>query len=194
MPLRCPCRRQAGGAGCPPPRLAWRALADRLVRWPGGGETRQYCTRAKLVSHLYCPCRQGGWWRRLSAAAFSMAGALIDKLVQWPGGPGLVQALLATPLRGVMARHYAATSDHARRLTSVEANAKFSSLDAGADTPCTVRLTSDFCTPVSGSGAMPAEVSASRTKHGAHIRRRAPATARGADMMSQAQWATEAVK
>jgi len=148
MPLRCPCRRQAGGAGCLLPRSARRALADRLVRWPGGEQTRQYCLRAKLISHLHCPCRQGDWWGRLSAAAFSMAGALVDKLVQWPGGPGLVQALLATPLRGVMARHYAATSDHARRLTSVEANAKFSSLNAGADMPCTVRLSSDVYTCV----------------------------------------------
>ena len=41
----------------------------------------------------------------------------------------------AGPLRGAMLGFYAAASDFTRRLTSVRANAKFSSPEAGADEP-----------------------------------------------------------
>lgn len=52
----------------------------------------------------------------------------------------LLQAVMRGPLRGIIRQHHLATSDHTKRLSSVEANAKFSSLDTNASTPWMVTM------------------------------------------------------
>jgi raffinose synthase len=72
---------------------------------------------------------------RLSAAAFAGGRAFLDAQ---PSGSAVLRAfgwLARGPLRGLLLRFYAAASDHTRRLTSVEANAKFASPVAGPGAP-----------------------------------------------------------
>jgi hypothetical protein len=50
-----------------------------------------------------------------------------------------MQRVMRGPLRDIIRQHHLNSSEHAKRLSSVEANAKFSSLEADADVPWTVR-------------------------------------------------------
>lgn len=51
---------------------------------------------------------------------------------------GRLQRVMRGPLRDIIRQHHLNCSEHAKRLSSVEANAKFSSLEADADVPWTV--------------------------------------------------------
>lgn len=55
-----------------------------------------------------------------------------------------VQAVMRTSLREGIRQHFLHTSEHAKRLSSVKANAKFSSLEADADTPWMARASASF--------------------------------------------------
>lgn len=77
---------------------------------------------------------------QLWASLGDLPEKLVDTLAVWPLAAMFLRWLLALPpVRRALGASAAASREHARRLSSVAANAKFSSLDADADTPWTVR-------------------------------------------------------
>lgn len=90
--------------------------------------------QAEVADRLW---RGNGLW----AAVSGQAARAADALAVWPAAAAVLRRLLALPsLRRAVGASAAATSEHARRLTSVKANGKFAQVGADDTWPWEVRL------------------------------------------------------
>lgn len=118
-----PAAAAAAAAGSPPCASASpTALPARLLGWLAAG----WAALRRGLAHLEA--------QALGGTKAALESAPSGSWLWW-----LAQVAALGPFRGAILRFYSRASDHTRRLTSIKANAKFSTAQAGPEHPLNVR-------------------------------------------------------